>query len=251
MSTRFRFIGGWLRFLRRALLWTLLGLLMFSLASVLALRWIDPPLSAVMAQHWLNARLADQPPPRLPVTWVAWDEIAQPVALAVLAGEDQRFPNHRGFDFIEMRAAWRAYRQGGRLRGASTISQQTAKNLFLWNGRDYGRKLLEAWFTLLLETFWPKQRILEVYLNIAQFGPDIFGIGAASWRYFNRPPSALDARRAALLAAVLPNPTQHRVEAPSALILRRAARIRRDMRYLADLPEVRRVLPNPAAQSRP
>lgn len=121
---------------------------------------------------------------------------------------------------------------GSGLRGASTISQQTAKNLFLWSGRDPIRKALEVWYTLLIETLWPKERILEVYLNIAQLSPDTFGVGAASWRYFDRPVMALSSSDAALIAAVLPNPNIYRLETPSATVQRRATWIRRQMAQL-------------------
>lgn len=203
-----------------------------SLSAVALFRWVDPPMSAVMAEHWIAAHFEDVDPPYVYHEWVGWDDIPGVVALAVLAGEDQRFPTHRGFDLIELRKALETYQDGGRLRGASTISQQTAKNLFLWSGRDFVRKGLEAWLTFLIETLWSKQRILEVYLNIAQFGPDTYGVGAASWRYFNRPVGALDAGDAALLAAVLPNPILYRLDAPSAKVRHRAERIARQMQRL-------------------
>ncbi|MCF7992090.1 MAG: monofunctional biosynthetic peptidoglycan transglycosylase, partial [Thiohalocapsa sp.] len=173
-----------------------------------------------------------EPKPHVYHEWVDWQMLPRHVALAAVAAEDQRFPTHRGFDLIEIRNAWEDYRNGASLRGASTISQQTAKNLFLWSGRDYVRKALEVWLTVLMEALWPKERILEVYLNIAQFSPDTFGVGAASWRYFDRPAVALDASQAALLAAVLPNPEIYRLDAPSAKVRDRAAWIRRQMHRL-------------------
>lgn len=221
--------------LRSALTWLLsiiLGFLAGSVLLVLLLRWVDPPFSSVMATRWIEAHLDGSQPPYIHHTWVDWDRIPAPVALAVIAGEDQRFPQHDGFDLVEMRKAWDKYQDGGRLRGASTISQQTAKNLFLWSGRDYLRKGLEVWFTVLIETFWPKQRIMEIYLNIAQFGPDTYGVGAASWRYLNRPLVALSTQDAALLAAVLPNPNIYHLDAPSGHVQRRAGWIRRQMERL-------------------
>ena len=196
------------------------------------LRWVDPPVSAFMAGRWIDARLDGERHPRLYHEWVDWDALPRNVPLAAVAAEDQRFPAHRGFDLIEMRNAWQDYRDGKRLRGASTISQQTAKNLFLWSGRDPIRKGLEVWLTFLLEALWSKQRILEVYLNIAQFSSDTFGVGAASWRYFDRPVTALGAEQAALLAAVLPNPEIYRLAAPSAKVRERARWIRRQMHQL-------------------
>jgi monofunctional biosynthetic peptidoglycan transglycosylase len=223
------------RLLARAGKWLAIAAVAFVGASVLLvvpLRWIDPPTSAFMVRHWIHARLQDRAPPVLFHDWADWSEITADIPLAVIAAEDQRFPAHRGFDLVEMRNAWARYQAGGRLRGASTLSQQTAKNLFLWPGRDWLRKGLEAWLTLLIELSWPKQRILEVYLNIAQFGPDTYGVGAASWRFFDRPPIALGRGQAALLAAVLPNPDDYSVASPSSRVRRRAAWIERQMRQL-------------------
>jgi monofunctional biosynthetic peptidoglycan transglycosylase len=158
-----------------------------------------------------------QPGEPLRHSWAEWDRIAEPMKVAVIAAEDQRFPSHRGFDFEAIDQAL-AERERGRIRGASTISQQVAKNLFLWPGRSWTRKGLEAYFTVLIETLWPKQRILEVYLNVAEFGRGIYGVGAASQTYFGKPAAQLTAEEAALLAAVLPSPKRFRVTAPSAYL---------------------------------
>jgi len=206
--------------------------LILSTTLVFLGRWIDPPLSSVMLQHFVAARLEGGEPPYLNHEWVSWEDLPAVVPLAVIAAEDQRFPEHHGFDVEEIRNALRDHEQGGRMRGASTLTQQTAKNLFLWQGRDLVRKGLEVWFSLLLETLWSKQRILEVYLNIAQLGPDIYGVGSASWRFFERPASALNAYQAALLAAVLPNPQLLRADQPSAYVLKRVRWIRVQMRNL-------------------
>ncbi|MFD2112854.1 monofunctional biosynthetic peptidoglycan transglycosylase [Thiorhodococcus fuscus] len=230
--------------LRKLLRWTgwLVGLfLALSVLSVGTLRWLDPPTSSFMLQHWLAGRMGTIEDARVRYEWVDWSRIPPEMALAVIAAEDQRFPRHHGFDLVEIRRALERFESGGTLRGASTISQQTAKNLFLWSGRDYVRKGLEAWFTFLIETLWSKQRILEVYLNIAQFGPNTFGVGAASWQYFDRPAQAIGAQQASLLAAVLPNPVRYRVDRPSAWVEKRAGWIRRQMnnlggpRYLSTL----------------
>jgi len=205
---------------------------LLSLLLVLPLRWLDPSTSAFMVWHRVDARLEGRQPPALFHEWADWDAIAPDVALAVVAAEDQRFPEHQGFDLVQIRKALARHENGGRLRGASTISQQTAKNLYLWPGRDWVRKALEAWLTVLIEASWPKQRILEVYLNIVQFGPDTYGVGAASWRFFDRPPIALEVPQAALLAAVLPNPDVYDVERPSAKVRARQAWIERQMRQL-------------------
>ena len=150
----------------------------------------------------------------------------------MVAAEDQRFPDHIGFDFVEIQEALEDQDEGKPLRGASTLSQQVAKNLFLWSGRDWIRKGLEAWFTVLLELCWPKQRILEVYLNIAEFGEYTFGVEAASQRFFKKPAAQLSTREAARLAAVLPNPQRYRVDQPSAYVLKRQRWIEQQMRQL-------------------
>lgn len=193
-----------------------------SLLLVLLLRWVDPPASSFMLQHALAVAHLDRTPPYYHHRWVPWDAIPPVVALAVIAAEDQRFPDHSGFDWVEIRKAWADYRRGEGLRGASTISQQTAKNLFLWPGRSWLRKGLEVWFTGLMELLWPKHRILEVYLNIAQFSASTYGVGATSERYFKRPLEDLGMSEAALMAAVLPAPSANRLDRPSPRLRRRA-----------------------------
>jgi monofunctional biosynthetic peptidoglycan transglycosylase len=219
------------RLLRLALLafvaWLALGVL-----AVVVLRFVPPPLTAVMAADWLGARLEGERDFTLRYRWTPWDRVANSVPIALVAAEDQRFPSHPGFDFDAIQRALAAADDGERLRGASTISQQVAKNLFLWNGRSFVRKGLEAWFTVLIETLWPKRRILEVYLNIAEFGDGIYGVGAASAVFFHTTPDRLDARQAALLAAALPNPARLRVDRPSPYVLRRAAWIERQVGQL-------------------
>lgn len=192
---------------------------------VLALRWIDPPTSAFM--------LTDESGRPLRYEWVDMENISPHAAIAVVAAEDQLFPHHWGFDLNSIREAVQAnHRRPTRVRGASTISQQVAKNLFLWRGRTWVRKGVEAWFTVLLEALWPKQRILEVYLNIAEFGRGIYGVEAASRHFYGKPASRLNADEAALLAAVLPNPRRSRVDRPSAYVLSRQEWILDQMRGL-------------------
>jgi monofunctional biosynthetic peptidoglycan transglycosylase len=200
--------------------------LVFALASTLligALRWVDPPTSAFMVEHAAKGWLQGRQPPYFHHTWVPWHRIPPAMPLAAIAAEDQRFPFHHGFDPVELRKAIQTWRTTGRLRGASTISQQTAKNLFLWPGRNWLRKSLEAWFTALIELLWPKERILEVYLNIVQFSASTYGVGAASERYFHRPAEELTLSEAALLAGVLPSPSIYRLDRPSSRLRRRAA----------------------------
>ena len=160
--------------------------------------------------------------------------------LAVVASEDQRFPHHAGVDFEAIRQALSEYRAGEGLRGASTITQQTAKNLFLWNGRSFVRKAVEAGLAVVIDGLWPKQRILEVYLNVAEFGPGIYGVEAASQAYFDKPARHLTEYQAALLAAVLPNPKVLRVNAPSTYVRERVVWIQGQIAqlgvgYLQDL----------------
>ena len=199
------------------------GLLM--VAVILLLRWVPVPTSAFMLAQRLGGH-------QVHYRWVAWSRISPAVPIAVVASEDQRFPFHWGFDFAAIAGALEENRHHRRLRGASTISQQVAKNLFLWSGRSWLRKGLEAVLTVAIEACWSKRRILEVYLNIAQFGPETFGVAAASRRFFHRPPSRLNGYEAALLAAVLPDPDGYRLAPPSPYVRQRAAEIREQVRLL-------------------
>ncbi len=210
------------RLLPRALLYGVPIAVLFTVLLVLPFRWMNPPLSAFMLQT-LVAELHEvgRAEARVRHRWVDLDAISPDARLAVIASEDQRFPDHHGFDTAALRDAVGDALQGQGLRGASTISQQTAKNLYLWHGRSLVRKGLEAWFTVHMELFWPKERILEVYLNIAEWEEGLYGIEAASRRYFGKPAARLTASEAALLAAVLPNPNRFRVDAPSLYVLGR------------------------------
>jgi monofunctional biosynthetic peptidoglycan transglycosylase len=230
--------GVW-RAIARAITFGLVGFVTLSIVIVAMLRWIDPPTSAFMIRHWVVGHLQAEASADVYFEWVEGERIPAVLKLAVIAAEDQRFPNHRGFDTIELQQALATHQAGGRLRGASTITQQTAKNLFLWPGRDPLRKVLEAWLTVLIEVLWSKERILEVYLNLAQFSGDTFGVGAASWRYFHRPVVAIRAEEAALMASVLPNPVVYRLDAPSGDLTGRAQRIRREMARLGGIAYLR------------
>jgi monofunctional glycosyltransferase len=162
------------------------------------------------------------------------NKISPNAEIAVMASEDQRFPEHSGFDLDSIQSSIDVYVDGGKLRGASTISQQVAKNLFLTPSKSFVRKGIEAWFTLLIEALWSKERILEVYLNIAEFGDHLFGIEAASQRYFGVPASNISRSQAALLAATLPNPLLLKAAKPSAYLLRRQRWILRQMSNLGE-----------------
>jgi monofunctional biosynthetic peptidoglycan transglycosylase len=220
---------------RRLLRWlglAVLGWLALSWLAVLVLRFVPPATSAVMLERRAGAWLHGERGFRLRQQWVPWSQVSPWVPLAMVAGEDQHFPYHHGFDFGAIQQAIDAADEGRRLRGASTISQQTAKNLFLWEGRSYLRKALEAYFTVLIEATWPKRRILEVYMNIAELGDGIYGVDAASRAYFHRPPAQLGPEQAARLAAVLPSPRRLHADRPSAYVQRRADWIERQMRQL-------------------
>jgi monofunctional biosynthetic peptidoglycan transglycosylase len=210
-----------------------------TVVPVLVLRWVPPLTSSIMLQREIGARIKGERNFVLRHQWAPMRKISPELAIAVVAAEDQLFPVHSGFDWGSIGDVISEGEK--RPRGASTLTQQVAKNLFLWPGRSLVRKGLEAWFTVLLEAFWPKRRILEVYLNVAEFGPGVYGAGAASERYFGKPASALDRREAALLAAVLPSPRRLRAGDPSPYLLSRTAWIQRQVArlggpgYLVDL----------------
>lgn len=236
---------GWLARLAKTLArWSarlLVAVVLSHLLVVGVLRWVDPPASAFMIRHAYNVWRLDQTPPYYRHEWIDWEFIPASIRLAAISGEDQRFPRHLGFDLIEIRHALAAYRRGERLRGASTISQQTAKNLFLWPGSGWYRKLAEGWFTLLIETLWPKQRILEVYLNIAQFSPSTYGIEATSQRYFGHSARTMTLEEAALLIGVLPAPGIYQLDRPSQRLVQRAAWILDQSQRLGGVRYLRRL----------
>nr|WP_199042290.1 monofunctional biosynthetic peptidoglycan transglycosylase [Dyella sp. ASV24] len=218
--------------LLRCLLLLLLAWLVVSWLAVLVLRFVPPWTSAVMMERQIGALIHGENDFHLRHRWVPWSQVSSYVPLAMVAGEDQKFPFHHGFDFDSIQNAVDAADEGRRLRGASTISQQTAKNLFLWNGRSFVRKGLEAYFTVLIELTWPKQRILEVYMNIAELGDGIYGVGVASDAFFHVPPAQLSAAQAARLAAVLPSPRRFHADHPSAYVQSRANWIQQQMGQL-------------------
>jgi monofunctional biosynthetic peptidoglycan transglycosylase len=192
-----------------------------SVLAVLILRWINPLFSAFMAQAQLAAWAGRDSNYVFRHTWVDLDRISPNLPLAVVASEDQKFPEHWGFDVEAIERAYALNLHSHKVRGASTISQQVAKNLFLWSGRSYFRKALEAYFTLLIESLWPKRRILEIYLNIAEFGTGTYGAEAAAQRFFHKSASRLTRGDAAVLAAVLPNPQRYSASAPSRYVQQR------------------------------
>jgi monofunctional glycosyltransferase len=211
-------------FLRR-LVWSLISLVFaciaISVIAVVLLRWIDPPYSAFMAETQIAAWSIHDRTYVFRHRWADLNQISPNLPLAVVASEDQKFPAHWGFDVEAIEKAYEMNQHSHRVHGASTISQQVAKNLFLWSGRSYFRKGLEAYFTVLIEACWPKRRIIEIYLNIAEFGYGTYGAEAAAQRFFHKPAAKLSRTDSAVLAAVLPNPQRLNAAAPSAYVQQR------------------------------
>lgn len=223
--------------------------LLLSVGPVVALRWVDPPTTAFILRERLSAG-APGKPKTVQHRWVDGGQISPHIKVAVIAAEDQKFPEHYGFDLDSINDALEDRERGRRVRGASTLTQQVAKNLFLWPGQSWIRKGLEAYFTVLIETLWPKQRILEVYVNIAEFGSGVFGVGAASEMFFKKPAARLTAPEAALLAAVLPNPKRMKVRSPSRYVLSRQQWILGQMRGLGGVGLLQQIDPAPAKQAK-
>jgi monofunctional glycosyltransferase len=219
----------------RLLRW-ILGLIAACVAAsallVLLLRWVNPPFTAFMVETRVAAWFKRDGSYESVHHWVDLNGISPNLALAVIASEDQKFPEHWGFDVEAIEKAYQLNQHSHKVRGASTISQQVAKNLFLWSGRSYFRKGLEAYFTIMIEACWPKRRILEVYLNIAEFGYGTYGAESASQRFFHRPAARMTRADAALLAAVLPSPEHYSAAAPSAYVQRRREQILTQMQAL-------------------
>lgn len=221
----------WLRRGLRFLLFAMLGFVGLSVLLVLVFRVVPVFGSMVMLERKIESWMSDEPI-SIQQQWRPWNALSDNAKLAVIASEDQRFPMHYGFDFNQMQKALNAWFNGDSLRGASTISQQTAKNLFLWTNRSWLRKGLEAWFTVLIELLWPKERILEVYLNIVEWDRGVFGLEAAAQHYFGVGADRLSVLQASRLAAILPNPREWSASRPSAYIQQRSQWIRQQMRQL-------------------
>jgi monofunctional biosynthetic peptidoglycan transglycosylase len=210
---------------RRLLRWVLYALLiglLLPVPFVIVYRFVPPPITTLQVIRWIGGAALDK-------HWEPLDRISAALPRAVIASEDEKFCTHHGFDWVAMNNAYRAWRAGREPKGASTITMQVAKNLFLWPGRSVIRKAFEAYLTVLLEFFWDKHRIMEVYLNVIEWGDGIYGADAAAHHYFNKPAAALTAQEAALLAAVLPNPRDWSPVHPTQYIGERADAIRADM----------------------
>lgn len=214
-------------------LWKLpLLLVVISIAQVLVLRFIDPPFSMFMAARQLQAWGAGDWRQRIAYDWRDLDKMAASVPAALVAAEDQNFAIHNGFDFKAIEKARNNNARGRKVRGGSTISQQLAKNLFLWSGRSWVRKGIEAWYTTLIEALWPKWRILEMYANVVEFGDGVYGAQAAARSYFGKDAARLSSAESARLAAVLPNPKHYKVRNPGPYVQRRGNAIQRQMRQI-------------------
>ncbi|OQY96822.1 MAG: monofunctional biosynthetic peptidoglycan transglycosylase [Sphingobacteriales bacterium UTBCD1] len=206
------------------------------LLYIMILRWVDPPITMTQLVSWVNGN-------GLKRDYVSSNEISPNARLAVIASEDQLFTDHEGFDWQSIKKAM-AYnkRKPNRIRGASTISQQVAKNVFLWQGRSWIRKGLEVYFTFMIEVFWGKKRILEVYLNTIEMGDGIFGIEAAARTYFNKPAKNLSRQEAAIIAACLPNPKRYKVKPLSSYVAVRSQWVLQQMSFLEPDPDIQRVI---------
>ncbi|HST44844.1 MAG TPA: monofunctional biosynthetic peptidoglycan transglycosylase [Luteimonas sp.] len=199
---------------------------------MLVLRVVDPPFSAFMAIRQFDALRSGDTGFRIAYEWRALDAIAPTLAVALVAAEDQNFARHDGFDLAAIAQAREHNARGRPVRGASTISQQLAKNLFLWSGRSWLRKGLEAWYTVLIEALWPKQRILETYANVAEFGDGIYGAQAAARAFWSKDAARLTLTESARLAAVLPSPKRYNARRPGPHVQRRTRWIERNVRRL-------------------
>ncbi len=203
----------------------LFGLFILSIVTVLAYKWVPVPITELMLKRYLvNGSSIEK-------NWVPIDKISNSMQLAVVSSEDQNFLTHHGFDFEAIQKVLEQEDEK-KMRGASTISQQTAKNVFLWDGRNFVRKGLEAYFTCLIEWTWGKKRIMEVYLNVIEFGDGIYGVEAASHHYFGKSASNLSKEEAATLAALLPNPREYGKNIKGRYIQKRKVWIMRQMRNL-------------------
>jgi monofunctional biosynthetic peptidoglycan transglycosylase len=206
-----------------------------SIGLVILYRFVPVPVTPLMVIRLVEQAFDPKKDVRLYKDWVSIDEMSRHAPQAVYAAEDQKFMDHNGFDIEAMEKAWENNKKGKRIKGASTITQQTVKNVFLWPSRSYVRKGLEAYFTVLVELIWSKERIMEVYLNVIEMGNGIYGIEAASQTFFNKSASKLSQSQAALIAAVLPNPRRWSPAKPTGYIRGRQAWIVRQMNNLEPL----------------
>ncbi|PQL94346.1 monofunctional biosynthetic peptidoglycan transglycosylase [Apibacter adventoris] len=204
----------------------IIGLFLLSIVLTFTYKWIPVPFTELMLKrYFINGSKIEK-------KWIPINSISNSIQLAVVSSEDQNFIKHHGFDFKQIQKVLEDQQEGGRVRGASTISQQTAKNVFLWDGKNYIRKGLEAYFTCLIEWVWGKKRIMEVYLNVIEFGDGIYGIESASQHYFGKSASNLTKAESATLAALLPNPRKYGKNINGRYIQKRKIWILKQMRNL-------------------
>lgn len=214
-------------------------LLIAQLVYIVLLKWVNPPITITQFTNWMEGN-------GLKRDYISYKEMSPNIKLAVMASEDQLFPDHNGFDVESIKKALsEKSKKRKRVRGASTISQQVAKNVFLWQGRSWVRKGLEVYFTFMIELIWGKERILEVYLNVAEMGKGIFGVEAASRNYFKKPAKKLTRAEAAMIAACLPNPKKFRVQPPSNYISRRYPQIMVQMNNIEPDEDIQELLQAP------
>jgi monofunctional biosynthetic peptidoglycan transglycosylase len=226
-----QFLSKLWKWTRKIFLW----LFIFQLFYILLLKWVDPPITITQLSSWITGH-------GLKRDYVGRSNISPYAGLAVISSEDQLFADHHGFDWKSIKKAMEYNkRKPGRVRGASTISQQVAKNVFLWQGRSWIRKGLEVYFTFMIELIWGKKRILEVYLNVIEMGDGIFGVEAASNYYFNKPAKNLSQSEAALIAAILPSPRRYKIKPLSAYVAGRGSAIQRQMSFLQPDEDIRRI----------
>jgi monofunctional biosynthetic peptidoglycan transglycosylase len=213
-------------------IWRTFSLLfVLQIVYILLLRWVDPPITTTQISRWWNGDGFTR-------DYVDWNDISVNMKLAVISSEDQLFPDHDGFNWESIRQAAEKNQKSKRVRGGSTISQQVAKNVFLWQGRSYFRKALEVYFTFMIEAAWGKKRILEVYLNVAEMGKGLFGVEAAAKKYFNKPASKLTQTEAAMIAASLPNPRRYTVKPLSNYVATHYQHVVNQMNNLIGVPEI-------------
>jgi monofunctional biosynthetic peptidoglycan transglycosylase len=225
--------------LKRIALW----IFVLHLLYIIALRWVNPPITITQLTNWVQGH-------GLKRDYVDFENMSPNIRLAVMASEDQLFPDHNGFDIKSIKKALESNKKSKRVRGASTISQQVAKNVFLWQGRSWFRKGLEVYFTFMIELLWSKERILEMYLNVSEMGTGIFGVEAAAQKYFKKPASKLTRTEAARIAAVLPNPKKYKAEPASPYVARRTSWILNQMNNLQGDEEVAKLLEVPKPEKK-
>ena len=226
-------------FLRKLWKWSkriFLWIFIFQFCYIILLKWVNPPITMTQLVSWVSGH-------GLKRDYVGRNAISPNARLAVIASEDQLFPDHHGFDWKSIKKAMKYNeKKPGRIRGASTISQQVAKNVFLWQGRSFIRKGLEVYFTFMIELIWGKKRIMEVYLNVIEMGDGIFGIEMASEIYFNKPAKNLTRQEAAMIAACLPSPKRYKVKPLSSFVTGRSRAIMQQMNNLQTDPDIQRIV---------